>query len=896
MCLTKQKCNYQLHNLLFRGIQLFYLFVWFLFSDIQSVPLCFKYISNSSLLSPGSKMGSFFRSEEMCLVQLFFQTESAHYCINELGDLGLVQFKDLNPGSVAFQKRFVNEVKKCEEMERILRFLEKEILKTNITISEGCENVKAPCPRDVLELEATFQKLEQELKEINSNHEALKQNFTEMMEMKYLLQMTETTILLIIAIQNNGCGCILSLRLYTKSPIHLFSQLIQSFFFKPYCRFVAGVIKQERFPAFEKVLWRMFHGNFVLRHAEIQAPSEDFVSEELVKKDIFIVFLQGEQFKGKTRKICEGFQASLYPCPDTVHARMEMRTSVNLRIEDLQMVLRQTDEYRESILTSTAASLHEWNTKVKKMKAIYYTLNLCNLDITQKLIIAEIWCPVSDLSKVKAALIKGLPLPFQEQSGSSLCPVLNRLETQQIPPTFNRTNSFTSGFQNIIDAYGVGNYQEMNPAPYTIITFPFLFAVMFGDCGHGLIMTLFATWMVTQEEQFKKFKNEISDILFNGRYIILLMGILSIYTGFIYNDCFSKAFNIFGSSWRVKPIRIHVFFFSSNQTLHGSGILQLDPATPGVFSGSPYPFGIDPIWNIASNKLTFLNSYKMKMSVILGVIHMLFGVSLSLMNYTYFKNTRNIFLQFIPEVVFMLSLFGYLIFLIIFKWCSVLEPETAPSILLLFINMVLFTYSDSSDNMLYNGQRGVQIFLVITAILMVPWMLLIKPLLLYREQKIIKQQVGEQIPQQSFPFTCKMSPRINMSNTNISTHSITRVYYHFLKEARVLASTTCLSGFLLLQVSMGDVFVYQATHTIEYCLGCISNTASYLRLWALSLAHAELSEVLWKMVLQVGLTVGSRLGCLVVAAIFAIFAVLTVAVLLVMEGLSAFLHALRLHW
>jgi len=83
--------------------------------------------------------------------------------------------------------------------------------------------------------------------------------------------------------------------------------------------------------------------------------------------------------------------------------------------------------------------------------------------------------------------------------------------------------------------------------------------------------------------------------------------------------------------------------------------------------------------------------------------------------------------------------------------------------------------------------------------------------------------------------------------------------------------------------------------TIEYSLGTVSNTASYLRLWALSLAHSQLAKVFFEMIMMNFLGPEKKnIPGMIFGYYF--FILVTFGVLIFMEGLGAALHTLRLHW
>lgn len=81
----------------------------------------------------------------------------------------------------------------------------------------------------------------------------------------------------------------------------------------------------------------------------------------------------------------------------------------------------------------------------------------------------------------------------------------------------------------------------------------------------------------------------------------------------------------------------------------------------------------------------------MKISVIIGVIHMTLGIFVKASNCLHFRRYLDFFCEFIPQLGFMLLLFGYMDFLIFYKWFINwgYDSPTAPSIITTMINIPL---------------------------------------------------------------------------------------------------------------------------------------------------------------------------------------------------------------
>jgi V-type H+-transporting ATPase subunit a len=815
--------------------------------------------------------------------------ESAHGAVSALGDLGLLQFKDLNAGRPAFQRAHAGAIKRCDELARKLRFFREQVDKAGLPVAAphplgGGANgsllgaVGGPHsaagkqqhlgglgPLD--ELEARLDELEAETLEINGNAERLARSYAELAELQLVLEQAGAFFararrdaqsadaggaggmggpdgraysvpeamdapLLESALGGGGPGAGGGGANGGGMGMGMGGSAYDAQGGPGRLGFVAGLIQQDRLVPFERLLFRATRGNVFLRTAPVGSV-RDPATGEPQEKHVFVVFHAGERARAKVLRICEAFNANRYPFPEEPSRQRQMHGEVTARLRELHATIEAGDRHREGVLQGVALSLLSWQRAVRREKLLFHTLNKFSVDASRKVLVGEAWCPAAARARVHEALRAAAE---GSATGGHVQAILHPLPASALaragpPPTYFRTDDFTGCFQTIVDAYGTARYREANPAVFTIVTFPFLFAIMFGDLGHGMIMLAFALYLVLNEKAFKRQAlDEIFGMAFGGRYCILLMGVFSLFTGLLYNEFFSMPMVLFGPS-KAKCI------VDGSQVREDVADLRACGEIPGgsvAFppGASPYPLGVDPVWHGTKSELPFLNSVKMKMSIVLGIVHMNLGIVVSLYNHLHFRDALSVVFEFVPQMIFLNALFGYLSLAIVYKWVSGKTTDLYG----IMIGMFLNPGTIKPAWRLYSGQAFVQVLLLLAALVAVPWMLLPKPL-------ILKRRAEE-----------AMAARRGGGGGGRGGG-----HHHDDEEGQSLVGGGASSSSAPAEhgdgggggghddhgdpdnFNFGDVFVHSMIHTIEFVLGAVSNTASYLRLWALSLAHSQLS-------------------------------------------------------
>jgi V-type H+-transporting ATPase subunit a len=522
-------------------------------------------------------------------------------------------------------------------------------------------------------------------------------------------------------------------------------------------------------------------------------------------------------------------------------------------------------------------------------KAIFENLN--KMEVGNKFISGYFWGTHSDKEELMDQFM------ILSQTKPHFIGVdIKKITTDMLPPSrFSKTDVLYPS-QLIVNTYGVPRYKELNPAVFTVASFPFLFGVMFGDIGHGAILLSFAI-LVLFSKTTNSSTNFVSDAIsatYPYRYLFLSMGLFAVYSGLIYNEFFGMSLPLFYSCYKRLAKR---FVKKAHECV--------------------YPLGIDTVWSLSSNEIAYLNSFKMKFSIITGVCQMTLGICLKGLNSLYLSDWATLLLEFVPQLLFFTCTFGYLVMLIVAKWSIDWQAEGAPvppsliNTMINFVSQVSFYYQ--VDVPVFGDSQGVQQLWTQrilagtfrspgVAVLSVPVMLFGKPLVFALRAQ--PRKYVHMLPVKKV----ELSNEDGFFDTHMSFASNSLFYEEDSEEVerlnkRLGVNSPKASGEGAAKGddhtdSFGEVFVHQTIETIEFVLGSVSNTASYLRLWALSLAHRQLSVVFYEMLVLPSLSKrDSVMGALLsISLCFSLFMIITFGVLMLMDLLECFLHSLRLHW
>jgi len=757
-----------------------------------------------------------------------------------------LQFEDQNAKSM--RRPYVKTVQRIAEMERILRFLFNEI-----QAIDGCtvtkQKIKEFMDSDrIPESALKMEEVEKELWGLSTQFNSMKDGNSQLLA--ELCQATEEYHVVQRASELGGTDGHFSTGNDLKEPLQSAS-----------LGTVAGVVAQADEVKLRLALFRASRGNAFADIHQIQDVVQDPKTGAFVKKSVFVVYFQGAggaALHAKVVKVCHAIGVNLYPWSKDNQTPTNRLNQLKVVRQEKQKALEgftsfmkgEMDRLTAPRKTGGNSLIEDWRLFCVKEKSIYTILNMCS---GEAVLHVGVWYPAEAEQNIKDLLQKN---SSPDQHAATL---FREAAPRGLPPTFIRTNEYTEGWQGVIDTYGIPSYKEVNPGLITVVTFPFIFGMMYGDVGHGSMLLCVGIWLVANAENHRY----SAPGLFTARYMILSLGIFATFAGFMYNDFFSVGLEIFDSGFKMKDLSgEHEATFD---TTNGCDAAKAD-------LGGPYPFGLDHAWCGASNELLFVNSMKMKLSVLFGVLQMILGVCFRFCNALWQhkqKNWTDFFFECIPMMTFMVCFFGWMDFMILYKWAYPVDPP--PSIINSLICMAMWTDDKhgKEDNDFFKGSVDLSKKLMFASILAVPIMLFPKPFILLAEHNAKEQEnKGE-------------------AQTHLALEEGGGHGGHGDHE----------------EFEFGEIFIHQVIETIEFVLGSVSHTASYLRIWALSLAHQQLSLVFFQKTLSMGLNIAKTgddgsiyLAAVMLYFMYAAWFGVTIAVLLGMDVLECFLHTLRLHW
>ena len=873
----------------------------------------------------------------------------------------VLEFIDINENNLEAKKSFLPLIKRCENMEVKLNDLEKFANEFNIPIEHYKEykEFKTALNKDQMKREVKdntyFDFTENEILEeyktvcdLYESYNKIKENLIIEIQRKITLEKYFSLTAATIIDQNNPRSRKKSIPAYESNKNIINNVLNQSISNAS----VDSIVRENQYEPItglcfasdelrmKRMIFRVSHDKVLCTFFDAEFP-EEFNPKEPMK--VFVMFCPKIDYLiAKMIKVCEVYNCPRFDIPENyVGHVMEILPDIFEKILEHKNYLLEAKKTLKSYLEDyilIKKKLQLYKIYFKREKLIFLNLAKCNCG--DNFIDGEIWVLQKNFEKLKHELNSRV----DDDSSATFIDVKDYGMER---PTYIDVNEFTYPFQEIVNQYGIPNYHEINPGYFTIITFPFLFGIMFGDVGHGLILFVITLYLFNLANKNRKKQGPINsdelpfinnDINNNNvsreinildspedsmlksfvqyRYFFLLCSIFGIFCGFMYNEFFSIPLNLFGTCYTSKK--------------NGELILSKEHRINAPDKKCVYPVGLDPSWIGTVNELTYTNSLKMKLSIIVGVLHMMLGIFIRGINNINAKNHTAFYFEFIPQFLFMGLMFGYLISMIFYKWGTDYDSNTheAPSLLTIMINMAIklgeIDGKPLFESFLGFSQESINRLILFICALLIPVMLLVKPINFYMRKvktkgikyrndgvSLIKNEnknddnINININDNNNinnDYDINSDDNMNLNNSGDYSLSLSQesaikpneLYSELYASQKIKYKEEAKTKFQFI-----ELFIGQLIEVIEYVLGTVSNTASYLRLWALSLAHTALSHVFIEKTF-IGYIQNDHINIfssvIGVFIYFLVFLFATGFILIFMDAMECVLHTLRLHW